>query len=383
MGPSFEIDTLAFAMAALLCVLCFFLAKWIKTTPPHLLFSDLNSLKLQEKRGRALWARLPHWLLRGAIAFFLFAFIDPHFFMEKSEEINRGRSAPLKSPSEGIAIYLALDQSGSMQEKVTASTGEGQRMSISKIDLLKDVTKKFVEGDPKSELTGRPNDLIGMVAFARVPKVLAPLTLDHQFILDQLAQFDVVKDKDEDGTAIGYAIFKTASIVAATKHYAQVLRSAGKPAYAIKSAVIILVTDGFQDPNGLDQGNRLRTMAMREAAEYAKSQGIRVYIVNVEPKIASEEFSAQRHLMQQVAELTEGKFYLMTASANLSQIYAEIDRLEKSRFPQEVIESSRHSKDQQPSLYHRVSLYPYFIGLGMACLLIAVILQTTWLRKIP
>ncbi len=102
---------------------------------------------------------------------------------------------------------------------------------ISKADLMKRLTESFIDG--------RPNDLIGLVTFARMANILAPLTLDRQALLDQLHKVQVVKDESIDGTGIGYAIYKTASTIAATRHFGEQLPKNQRPAYTINSNVII------------------------------------------------------------------------------------------------------------------------------------------------
>jgi Ca-activated chloride channel homolog len=383
-GPTVEFDIIHVWMAAVFCALCLVCYRWTKQQPsPHIFFSEVKSLRMHGLQLKEQISKVPMWLLTLATISFLIAFIDPHYFAEKKNPPSGGGSHTNKTPSEGIAIYLVLDQSGSMQEKVTTVSADGSRLTISKVELLKEVTKKFVQGDLRSNLKGHEDDLIGIVEFARTPQVVAPLTLDHKFILDKLSKFSVVPNEEDDGTGIGYAIFKTANLIAATRHYAQDLQGAGKPAYDIKTNVIIIVTDGFQDPNALDEGNRLRTMGLPEAAAYAKSQNVGVYIVDVDPAMGSDEYAAQRRQMQQITELTGGKYYLMNPTTSLNKIYGEIESLEKSRLPIEALASSNFSKDQQPELYRRISLYPYFIAFGMFLLIISVILKTTWLRKIP
>jgi len=278
-------------------------------------------------------------------------------------------------PIEGIAIYLVLDRSGSMAGNI-----KSHKKMITKMDLLKDVTKNFVVGHPQSGLKGRPNDMLGLVVFSRGAQVLSPLTLDHQAIMDQLDQLQYITDYNQDGTAIGYAIYKTAHLIAATRHYAQNLLGEGKPAYEIKSSVMILITDGLQSPSPLDKGKKLRNIELLNAAQYAKEQDIRLYVVNVEPRIASKEFLAHRSLMKQIAEMTGGKFYLVESSVGLDKIYAEIDHLEKSVLP---VEMSHLSFPEDQYIYRRISFYPYLIGVGMLCLLFAVLLETTVLRRVP
>lgn len=313
-----------------------------------------------------------------ALALFSLAFIDPHYYAEKTpEEKKKSPIQQVNIPSEGIAIYLVLDQSGSMSGEVRA-----RFRTLTKMDLLKEVTRDFVVGNQKSNLKGRPNDLLGLVTFSRGAQVLSPLTLDRQAIVDQLDQLEYTTDLNQDGTAIGYAIYKTANLIAATRHYAQELEGEGKPAYDIKSSVMILVTDGLQAPSALDRGKKLRNIELLDAARYAKEQDVRLYVINVEPRIVSKEFSAHRSLMKKAAQMTGGKFYLVDSSVSLDRIYAEIDNLEKSIFPVETQYISP-PKSLQPHLYRRVSFYPYLIGLGMVALLIGVLLETTVMRRVP
>ena len=309
-------------------------------------------------------------------ASFLVAFIDPHFFVPKKHPISPNESQKAL-PTEGIAIYLLLDRSGSMGNEVSA-TINGNRVNIRKEDLLKQVTREFIEGNPSAGLEGRPNDLIGLVTFARVPQVLSPLTLDHQAIIKELSQVHVVKKFDEDGTAMGYAIFKTVNTIAATKHYAEELARKGNPAYNIKSSIIILVTDGLQNPSILDKNSRLRNMGLDEAASYAKQNGVKLYLINIDPNTYSSALAPERHQMERITKLTGGRLFIVNDPGDLTQIYADIDALEKSTLPQEGI-----SKEKQPNLYHRISLYPYLIALGMLCFLAAIFLNTTVARKVP
>ncbi|MBA3815134.1 MAG: VWA domain-containing protein [Parachlamydiaceae bacterium] len=328
--------------------------------------------------GLAPWINYLKWL---GLASFLIAFVDAHLFISKHSDKNLEPPNLHPFPTEGIAIYLLLDQSGSMSEEVPIYSSNGPRKSMTKISLLKQVTQQFVVGDPALGLAGRSNDLIGLISFARGAEVMSPLTLDHQEILNQLSHFKAVANRDEDGTAIGYAIYKAASLIAATRHYSQELVGKGKPAYTIKNSVIILVTDGLQDPNPLDQGKRLRNIDIPDAAAYAKQQGIRLYIVNVEPKITTEEFAPNRRQMQRAAEITGGQLLVVNNTTNLEDIYQEIDRLEKSELPTPF--QKDFNKKDRPDIYRRVSLYPFLIALGLFFLLGGIILESTLFRRIP
>lgn len=374
---SFEIDYIALVIGIIALLLSYLL--WRRNrqyAKPTLLFSSLGSSFSSSKDWKSRLVSLPFLLALSALLLFLAAFIDPHLLIPKKHAITPAEKQKAL-PQEGIAIYLLLDQSGSMAQEVSANLN-GQRQNIRKEDLLRNVTREFIEGNPAAGLEGRPNDLIGLVTFARVPNVLSPLTLDHKAILKELADVHVVQKPEDDGTAMGYAIFKTVSMMAATKHYAEELSQKGNPSYNIKNSIIILVTDGLQDPSILDKNSRLRNMGLEEAASYAKENGVRLYIINIDPNTYSEELAPQRHQMEKITKSTGGRLYIVNDPGDIEQIYADIDRLEKSVLPQEGL-----SKEKQPHLYRRVSFYPYLIALGMLLLLMAIFLKTIVVRKVP
>jgi Ca-activated chloride channel homolog len=367
----FAIDYIAAGILACLMLILSLLKNFLfpLQSSPSLAFSRLTDLKVSSWRSRLVSS--PKKLHLIALASLIIAFIDPHFLFPKSP-ISHQQNLPLRElPTEGIAIYLALDQSGSMAQPVAAIGEDGKKTSIPKIDLLKQVTKQFI--------IDHPSDLIGLVSFARVPRVLVPLTLDQETLLKQLEKIQVVKNPEEDGTSIGYAIFKTANLIAATRHFAQDLRTEGQPPFTIKSGIIIVVTDGFQDPSRLDQGNRLRTIELDDAAAYAKSQGIRLYIINIDPALSSAQYAPQRRQLQKITTLTGGQFYLVSDNQQLQDIYAAIDRLEKGTIFQEAHVQSPNSK----TTYNRFSLYPFFILIGLGCLFASIFLDSMILKKVP
>lgn len=358
-----ESDWLAVLLAILTFGIVYLLYQRTKKAPiPRVLYSDLHDLAMAPSL-RPILAQLPKILLAAALALFLIGFIDLHQMVPLSTE-----AAPAASglpPREGIALYIVADHSGSMQEQITIRNTEGFSQKVTKIKMLKEVTAEFIEG--------RPNDLIGLITFARAAQVLAPLTLDHQIILDELKKLEIVKDPAQDGTSIGYALYKAASLITATRHFAQELIKEGKSYYDIKHSVIILVTDGLQDPSKLDYGNPLRTMEPEDAAAYAKQQNIRIYIINVDPSFNTAEFLPQRHVMQRTAESTGGKFFMFDGATNLQEVFDEINQIEKSRIKQNL----------PSSLFQRVSFYPYMVALGLLCLLLGCLLESTWLRQSP
>ncbi len=141
----------------------------------------------------------------------------------------------------GIDIMILLDVSGSMLTEDYFM--DGQRTN--RLEAVKSVTKKFIEG--------RPNDRIGLMAFASRPYLVSPLTLDHDWLLENLDRVHI--GQVEDGTAIGSAI-------------ATGLNRLNDP--ASKSKVLILLTDGV---------NNCGKVTPETAAEAAKALGVRLYAI--------------------------------------------------------------------------------------------------------
>ena len=364
----FTLDKVALGIALALCALIFLCIRYFPTPPrPYLYFSSIANLSSTDTGWRSHYAWLPERLLQFTLLLFLLAFIDPHLMVRRHEP----PPAIAQTPTQGIGIYLILDQSGSMTESVWAPDSTGAKHLITKVQLLKSITKAFIDNNK--------SNLIGLIEFARVPQVISPLTLDHQAILDALSKFNVIQDKAYDGTAMGYAIYKTASLIAATKFVAEDLKKKNRLSYQLKNTVMVLVTDGFQDPNPLDEGNRLRTMGLEDAATYAKDHGIRLYIINVDPMIKKPEVAPQRRLLKRITELTGGQFFIADDEHSLNDIYGEINKLEKSAIP---TPSLKPAEDLWLH-YKRLSLYPLLIGLAMASLLAAIFLETTLLRRAP
>lgn len=349
-------------LSVFLLLLRFFVLRQAKT--PSMKFSLASVLAQSSQGWKQKWAHLPEICFFVALTFFGLALLRPEWRMSQSHS-----SSHTPPPVEGIAIYLLLDRSGSMNEEVPAPSVYKDRVSIPKIELLKEVTESFVKHEK--------NSLIGLIAFARGAQVLSPLTLDHEAVLNQLKNFRTVNDRSQDGTAIGYAIYKAASLISATRHFAESLNQEreNKNAYRILEGTIVLVTDGFQDPNPLDKGKKLRNTDIPDAARYAKEQNVRLYVVNVDPKMALDEYAPHRRQMEQSTALTGGKFYLVDQSRDLIAIYSDIERLEKSRLPQQVVSRLEHTE--------KTPFYPILIFGGLLLLLIGMILRNTWLRRIP
>jgi Ca-activated chloride channel family protein len=247
----------------------------------------------------------------------------------------------------GIDIMLGLDVSGSMQ----ALDFEVGGRRVNRIQMVKSVVSKFIEE--------RPDDRIGIVAFAGSPYLVSPITLDHGWLEQNLERVDV--GGADDGTAIGSAI------AAGVNH----LRTA-----AGKSRVVVLLTDGV---------NNTGKISPLAAAEAARALGVKIYTIGVgvrgkAPIPARDEQGRMHVIMAQVdvdeetlrsvAELTGGKFYRATDTDSLRGIYEEINRLEKTAGVTRRLE-------------HVEELYRWPLMPALALLTLWFVLRHTRYRRLP
>lgn len=255
----------------------------------------------------------------------------------------------------GIDIMIAIDVSGSMLIEDYVVGGE----RTNRLDTIKEVTRKFIEG--------RPNDRIGIIAFGGRPYLVSPLTLDHDWLFQNMERVKI--GLVEDSTAIGSALASACN------------RLKDKQS---KSKVIILLTDG---------DNNAGKISPETAAEAAKTLGIRLYAIgagtNGTAPMPVLDQSGQPALdmfghkiyqnvlvhfneegLKKVAEIAGGRFFRAADTKSLEAIYAEIDRMEKS-----TVELTKYQQYRD--------LFPWFLGAGLAVLAGQVVLgQTVW-RKLP
>jgi len=254
-----------------------------------------------------------------------------------------------KVEASGIDIMLVLDVSGSMKsEDFTIGNKRASRISV-----VKKVTEKFIDE--------RPNDRIGIIAFAGRPYLVSPLTLDHDWLQRNMdrVQIGIV----EDSTAIGSGIASAAN------------RLRGDT--TAKSRVIVLLTDG---------DNNAGKISPATAAEAAHALGIKIYTIGAGTEgdapfpVGTDFFGQVQYQMvhfpidvptlKQIADIGNGQFYRATDTATLENVYSQIDKLEKTTFE---LKQYRQYKD----------LFPWFLGTGLAVLLVQITLSQTVWRRLP
>ncbi len=314
---------------------------------PGLAFSDLSEAARAGRSLRQGLSQLPFVLRLLALTLLITGLARPQQGIEKIEQI-----------SHGIAIEIVVDRSSSMGE---AFVFQGRRMN--RLEAVKLAFHDFVLGNGK-ELGGRPNDLVGMVAFARFAETVCPLTLAHGAVEGFVKQLRLVSrsERHEDGTAIGDGL-----ALAAARLKAAGEESKGKDGYEIKSKIIILLTDGVHNAG---QHNPL------QAAALAKEWGIKIYAIGIGEAKKSSFFSLAQgpdvdvNTLTALAEETGGRFWLAEDGKALAEIYETIDRLEKSE-----IESIRYMDYKEH--------FSTFILSALALLALALSLEWTILAVLP
>lgn len=204
----------------------------------------------------------------------------------------------------GIDIVMAMDVSGSMLAR---------DLKPDRLQALKDVAIEFVDE--------RPNDRIGLVIYAGESYTLAPVTSDHNVIMNALKQVEYDRDI-EDGTAIGMGLSTAVNRL--------------KDSDA-ESKVVILLTDGVNNTGYIDPYT---------ATDLAKKYDIKVYTIglgtngnalspvaikpNGEFQFEMVPVEIDEELMKEIAQKTGGRYFRATDREKLKEIYEEINSLEKS-----------------------------------------------------
>jgi len=309
-----------------------FLYYRIKPKSAVLKFSDLSYLKSLPTTTRIRLKELPLWLLGLAISFFAVALARPQYGT-KVEEVK----------GEGVDIMIVLDVSTSMSLRDFEPRN--------RLETAKNVVQEFIRK--------RPYDRIGLVVFSALAFTHCPLTTDQQVLLNFVERVNFCR-KEHDGTAIGNAIAMGVERLRSSK---------------VKSKVIILVTDG-ENNRGIDP---------IQGAEIAKAFGIKVYPIGIynpsgvlQPMddiifgtryvVRMPEIDEQ--MMQRVAQITGGRYFRAVDPKALEQVFAEIDQLEKS-----PVEVKRY--------YRYAERFSFWAISGLALVLLGILLNETYLRRIP
>lgn len=372
MGWGFDYSGLGLAIGSLL----FFLILhriFQKNRALSIRFSAFFFFKDRKPNLKERLARAPSMLYRTGLALLLIALLDPYLEYQKEPK------AEEEFESRGLALFLLLDNSTSMNFKVPVRSPSGYPEEVMKMELSKRVAKQFIQGDSKTGLKGREGDMVGLVTFARVARIVSPLTLDHDKIVEEIDKIQFNKDIRQVGTGIGYAVYKTVSSLRAALHFSQGIDREETPFYEIKNPVLIIITDGINEINPEDENNPIRGMDLWKAAEYSKENNVKLYVVNIDPAFAKMKDKTYHELYDLITKYTGGKFYMVDDSRDLVDIYRDIDKLEKSKIP--LFAKGGQGKDA-PST-EKIHLYPYLIGLSLLLIFCAVFLEAVYLKVVP
>lgn len=271
--------------------------------------------------------------------------------------------------TEGVSIEMCVDRSGSM----LAQDFVLDQDRVNRLEAVKHVLHQFVAGD--GEFDGRPDDLIGVVGFGGFADAVCPQTLDHGALLEVLKSLEVaapVRDatgrvinadllREEQATAIGDAVALAVDRLKDVE---------------AKSKVIILLSDGE---------NTAGVVEPQEAAEAAESFGVKIYSVGVgttgmAPFPAVDPFGRDvlsprpvrldETTLKMLAETTGGRYFNAQDTQTLEQVYAEIDKLEKTETEGRLYTEYRE-------------LFQYWMVSGLCCVLLEVLLASTRFRSLP
>jgi Ca-activated chloride channel family protein len=336
----FEFRDPIFLAFALLTPLVYVLAS---RSPSAVKYSSLSLLDGAPASWRVRLLPIPALMLAFAILVLAFALAGPRT-ADKTTKIHR----------EGIAIMLVVDRSGSMNARDFVRSDR----SIDRLMAVRSVLSRFLGGE--GDGPGRPDDLVGLIAFARFADSIAPLTLDHANLLTILDQLEIVRDQNEDGTAVGEGL--ALAVERLRRHPA-------------KSKVVILLTDGVSNVGDISP---------LQAADLAAAHGIKVYAVGA-GKTGYAPFPVQirgqtilrqafveldERSLQEIAERTAGHYFHGEDVEALEDVYREIDALERSE-----ITEIRYLRYEEH--------YARFVLLGLVLMLGAALVSQSLLRRLP
>jgi Ca-activated chloride channel family protein len=321
---------------------------WLKGKqgkPPAFVYSSVQLvrpiLNVSRTRSGAFLAAL-RWLI---LTLLIVALAQPR--LTKSET---------KVTASGVDIAAVIDMSFSMADEDFELRGQ----PADRLTMAKEVLKQFIDK--------RPNDRIGLVVFATDAYTAAPLTLDHDFVQQNLERLQL-GTIDGGSTAIGSGLSTAINRLRELKS---------------KSKIVILMTDGR---------NNAGKVAPRTVAEAAKALGVKVYTIGVGKRGESRRPRMDRYghplhdffgrkiydpdpedldedVLKEIANMTGGKYYRADNAQRFQAIYAEIDKLEKTEA--DVKKFAHHNE-----------LFVWLISPGLGLLLLEVLLRHTIWRRLP
>ncbi|WP_417736263.1 vWA domain-containing protein [Rosistilla oblonga] len=319
---------------------------WASRRPSMLVYSSLAILDQGPRSVRVRLAKLPALLMALTLIALSIAIAGP-----------RTPDAETRISREGVAIMMVVDHSSSMNARDLVKDDQ----SVDRLQVVKQVFRQFVLGDEGTAGKGRPDDAIGLIAFAGYADSLCPLTLDHGNLVAMLDDLELVRREDEDGTAIGDGLALAVE---------RLRRSEAK------SRIVILLTDGV---------NNAGAIVPKEAAEVAAANNIKVYSIGAgtnglapipmqDPfgrmRLVRAEVEIDEETLTEIADVTGGQYFRAVDIDALGEIYEQIDRLERTKVTEfRYLQYTEH--------------YGTFALLGLCLMGTAVVLGSTVFRTLP
>jgi Ca-activated chloride channel family protein len=330
-----------FLLAALLAPFVYLLASRL---PAAVTYSSLALLSSAPRSLRSRLLPLPPLCLAAAVVLLAIALAGP-----------RTGDHTSKIKREGIAIALAVDRSGSMNARDFVRGDQ----SVDRLEAVKRVLARFLGAD--GETTGRPDDLIGVVAFAGYADSVCPLTLDHRNLVTILNDLEIVTDRNEDGTAIGEGL--ALAVERLRRHPA-------------KSKIVILLSDGVSNAGDIPP---------IQAAELAADLNIKVYTVGAgttgyaafpartrdgREVLRQAYVELDERTLEDIAKRTGGRYFYAESVDALEDVYDEINRLERSEISEiRYLQYTEH--------------YASFVWASLLLILGSGIASQSFLRRLP
>ncbi|MCI0499957.1 MAG: VWA domain-containing protein [Planctomycetales bacterium] len=342
--------------------------KWRRRTPAAVRFPTLKDFRQCPVSWRQKFRPVLNILRFVCIALLIVAIARPRKGTKLSE-----------ISTEGVAIEVVADRSGSMQEEMDYF-GE----KLNRFEVVKKVFADFIAGNKKG-LTGRSGDLVGLITFVRFADTTCPLVLSHTVLLEFLEKTEIVRIRGEDGTAVGDAVALAAARLQKAeeelqRRKAELLESGQETAdteeggFTIKSKVVILLTDGMNNAGQYDP---------LQAAELARKWGIKIYSIGIgsaqsyttiqtplgDYKMPTGQ-NLDENLLRAIAEKTGGFYGRADNAETLEKIVEKINELEKTEV--KSIQYAQYSE--------RFGLWT--LG-ALAALTLEIFAHCTLFRKIP
>ncbi len=335
----------------LLIPLAFLVWLEYRRRPASVVFSDVSLLKTLPRTFAQRVSPLVPWLLFVGIGLLIVALARP----QTGKEEYRIRA-------EGIALMMCVDRSGSMAAEDFVVDGH----RVDRLEAVKKTFRDFVAGN--DHLPGRKDDMIGLLGFGGYVDAYCPLTLDHATLLEMADQIQLPLQIDGRRQRIPQEIaqFFSEEGMTAIGDALAVAVERLKDVQA-KSKVIVLLSDGAQT---------FGTLTPQEGAEAAKAFGITIYTIGIGGNVEINS-GLMRQLvvidedsLREVAKMTGGQYFNAKNTQALEQVYAEIDKLEKT--------------EHEGRLYTQYrELYRVPLLVGTLLVVLNLILVNTRFRRLP